>query len=406
MGDIVADTFNFEGTCLPDHAFDVLSEFYRDKKLCDVVIQVGEETVMCHRIILASCSNYFRGMFMNEMLESMQDKVLIQGLDSEAVVRLIDFMYTRKIAINVDNIESLLTAAAMLQIDCVVDACCKFMEQHLHPSNCLEMRAFAELHGCEDFLKAADTYTQIHFLSLMNTDALMKISFEHFLQIISGKHLYVKKEVQVLEAVLSWVKFDVDSRERFLPELLGHTRLPLLSTATLIQRLEGEEIVSKNLKCRDLIDEAKNFKLCPSLVCSPARTQPRRCCAGALFSIGGRGKSGEPFRCVECYDWFHNSWFRVAKMSTPRRHVAVACLGSKIYAIGGHDGLHHLNSVECFDPDNDRWTQIVPMKTARRGMSAGVLGGVIYVAGGLDEMTCFNTVERWVLKYSNNNIMS
>lgn len=400
MGDIVTDTFNFEGTCLPNEAFDILTQFYRDGKLCDVIIRVDDREIKCHRIILASCSNYFRGMFMNEMLESWQETVAIQGLPAESVAQLINFIYTRKVTINVDNIESLLTASAVLQIDSVIDACCKFMERHLHPSNCLEMRAFAELHGCEDFLKAADIYTQLNFLSLMNTDALQKISFVHFLQIISGKHLYVKQEEQVLEAIISWVKYNADARSEFLPELLRHVRLPLLPTTSLIQRLEGEDVVLKNLECRDLIDEAKNFKLCPSLI-SSFRTQPRRCCAGALFSIGGRGKSGEPFRCIECYDWFQDSWFRVAKLSTPRRHVAVACLKGKVYAVGGHDGLHHLNSVECFDPLSDQWAEVVPMRTCRRGMAAGVLEGVMYVAGGLDETTCFNTVERLVSEYLN-----
>ena len=33
-----------------------------------------------------------------------------------------------------------------------------------------------------------------------------------------------------------------------------------------------------------------------------------------------------------------------------RRHVGVACLHGKLYAVGGHDGNQHLNTVECYDP--------------------------------------------------------
>ena len=33
-----------------------------------------------------------------------------------------------------------------------------------------------------------------------------------------------------------------------------------------------------------------------------------------------------------------------------RRHVGVACLDGKLYAVGGHDGNQHLNTVECYDP--------------------------------------------------------
>ena len=396
MGDIIVDTYHYEASSLPNEAFDVLIRFFREQKLCDVVIQAGERKVKCHRVVLSSCSPYFRGMFTNEMVECTQDTVVIQGLSEEAVIQLINFIYTRKITISIDNIEALLTAAAVFQLDLVVHACCEFMKRHLHPSNCLEMRAYAELHGCSDFIEAADTYSRSCFLSLMNTEALLKTSFRHFLSIISGDDLFVKREEQVFEAVIAWLRYDLKSREKHLPELFSQVRLPLIATEYIIQRVERDSSIRSNLACRDLIDEAKNVKLSPSLVKVNIRTQPRKSTSGALFSVGGRGKSGNPLQCIECYDWFHNCWFQVAEVSTPRRHVAVASVAGKVYAIGGHDGRYHLNTVECFDPEVNQWSEVSPMDISRRGMSAGVLEDQIYVCGGLDETTCFDTVERYM----------
>ena len=45
----------------------------------------------------------------------------------------------------------------------VKEACCEFLVTQLHPSNCLGIRAFADLHGCLDLLKLADKYTAQHF---------------------------------------------------------------------------------------------------------------------------------------------------------------------------------------------------------------------------------------------------
>jgi len=135
MGDIIVDTYHYESTSLPNEAFDVLIQFFREQKLCDVVIKAGDRKVKCHRVVLSSCSPYFRGMFTNEMLECSQDIIEIQGLSEEAVVQLINFIYTRKITISIDNIEALLTAAAVFQLDLVVHACCEFMKRHLHPSD-------------------------------------------------------------------------------------------------------------------------------------------------------------------------------------------------------------------------------------------------------------------------------
>lgn len=393
MGDMLLDSFSYEAKVLPLQAFEILGQLFEEQKLCDVVLQVGDRKIKCHRVILASCSPYFRGMFTNAMLEASQDIISIQGLSETAVAELIRFIYTRKITINVDNIEALLNASAVLQLEPVVQACCEFMKKHLHPSNCLEMRAFAELHGCIDFLRVADAFSRRCFASLVNTDMFLKLSEKHLLQIVSGNDLYVKCEEHVFEAIMKWVYFNPEKRAQFLPDLLSQLRLPLLPTKYLLTNVECNELIRQNVNCRNYIDEAKNYKLSPANV-NCFRTQPRKSTAGALFSVGGRGKTGEPFQCIECYNWFDDSWFPTARLSTPRRHVAVAALKGLVYAIGGHDGVQHLNSVECFDPVNNRWCDVAAMTTYRRGMSAGVLGGVIYVAGGLDESTCFETVER------------
>jgi kelch-like protein 2/3 len=57
----------------------------------------------------------------------------------------------------------LLPAANILQLTDVRDACCEFLQAQLHPSNCLGIRAFADLHGCLELLSHADTYIEQHF---------------------------------------------------------------------------------------------------------------------------------------------------------------------------------------------------------------------------------------------------
>lgn len=57
----------------------------------------------------------------------------------------------------------LLPAANLLQLTDVRDACCDFLQAQLHPTNCLGIRAFADLHGCLELLSHAETYIEQHF---------------------------------------------------------------------------------------------------------------------------------------------------------------------------------------------------------------------------------------------------
>ena len=66
-----------------------------------------------------------------------------------------------------------------------------------------------------------------------------------------------------------------------------------------------EQIVKQNLKCRDLLDEARNYHLHLSSRAVPdleysVRTTPRKHTAGVLFCVGGGGGSGDPFHSIEC----------------------------------------------------------------------------------------------------------
>ena len=61
-------------------------------------------------------------------------------------------------------------------------------------------------------------------------------------------------------------------------------------------------------------------------------------------------------------------------MATPRRECALAVLGGRLYALGGHDGVSHLASVEVYDPAEDAWSRLADMPGPRSYHCATRLG--------------------------------
>ncbi|XP_070554278.1 kelch-like protein 8 isoform X2 [Ptychodera flava] len=407
MGDTLFEEPNpssvFEAKSLCKDSFVVLNELFEAGKLCDVLLKVGKKQIKCHRIILASASSYFRAMLTSEMTESRQDIITIKDIDENAMTALVRFMYSSKITLTTDNVQPLLYASSILQMEIVARACCEFMKTHLHPSNCLGVRNFAELHGRTDLVKAADSYTFDHFLEVIQNDEFYNISGRHFGLILTSSNLNIESEQQVYEAMMKWVKYDVVMRQQHLPDLMSKIRLPMLPPSYLMDIVEREELVKKHHSCRDLVDEAKNYHLSSARIVShpsprqrySLRSKPRKSTAGVLFTIGGRGASGDPFRSIECYDLRQNRWFQVTEMTTRRRHVGVTSVNGKVFAVGGHDGKEHLNSLEMFNPKTNIWIILAPMRTYRRGIAVTSLNGPIYAIGGLDDNSCFIEVERY-----------
>lgn len=58
-------------------------------------------------------------------------------------------------------VQVLLPAAGLLQLQEVKKACCEFLITQLHPTNCLGIRAFADLHACTELLNLANTYAGV-----------------------------------------------------------------------------------------------------------------------------------------------------------------------------------------------------------------------------------------------------
>lgn len=70
---------------------------------------------------------------------------------------------------------------------------------------------------------------------------------------------------------------------------------------------------------------------------------------------------------LRSYDPELDRWTNVKPMHSKRLAVAIAVVNRLLYAIGGFDGVHRLNSAECYHPENNEWTMITPMHTMRSG---------------------------------------
>nr|XP_058915708.1 kelch-like protein 17 isoform X3 [Kogia breviceps] len=374
-------------------AFVAMSRMRQRGLLCDIVLHVAAKEIRAHKVVLASCSPYFHAMFTNEMSESRQTHVTLHDIDPQALDQLVQFAYTAEIVVGEGNVQTLLPAASLLQLNGVRDACCKFLLSQLDPSNCLGIRGFADTHSCSDLLKAAHRYVLQHFVDVAKTEEFMLLPLKQVLELVSSDSLNVPSEEDVYRAVLSWVKHDVDTRRQHVPRLMKCVRLPLLSRDFLLGHVDAESLVRCHPDCKDLLIEALKFHLLPEQrgVLGTSRTRPRRCegAGPVLFAVGGGSLFAIHGDC-EAYDTRADRWHVVASMSTRRARVGVAAVGNRLYAVGGYDGTSDLATVESYDPVTNTWQPEVSMGTRRSCLGVAALHGLLYAAGGYDGASCLN----------------
>ncbi|XP_040327038.1 kelch-like protein 2 isoform X3 [Herpailurus yagouaroundi] len=407
-------------------AFKVMNELRSQNLLCDVTIVAEDMEISAHRVVLAACSPYFHAMFTGEMSESRAKRVRIKEVDGWTLRMLIDYVYTAEIQVTEENVQVLLPAAGLLQLQDVKKTCCEFLESQLHPVNCLGIRAFADMHACTDLLNKANTYAEQHFADVVLSEEFLNLGIEQVCSLISSDKLTISSEEKVFEAVIAWVNHDKDVRQEFMARLMEHVRLPLLPREYLVQRVEEEALVKNSSACKDYLIEAMKYHLLPTeqrILMKSVRTRLRTPMNLPKLMVVVGGQAPKAIRSVECYDfkeerWHQvaelpsrrcraglssveayniksNEWFHVAPMNTRRSSVGVGVVGGLLYAVGGYDGASRqcLSTVECYNATTNEWTYIAEMSTRRSGAGVGVLNNLLYAVGGHDGPLVRKSVE-------------
>ncbi|XP_076818772.1 kelch-like protein 5 [Clavelina lepadiformis] len=369
-----------------------IQEHLQNQQLCDVVIIAGPKRIPAHRLVLSSVSDYFKAMFNNDVRESHEEEVTISDVDADALEKIISYMYTGRLEMSEENVERVLSTANMLQLHPVVDAGCNFLMKQLHPSNCLGIRAFADLQSCHRLYKEAHVYTMEHFTDVMRNQEFVMLHFNQVCELVGSDDVNVPSEMTLFEALLIWVKHSEAERKQHMPELLSHIRLTHMSKEFLADRVQTNSLINQNLPCEHQIIAAMSYHMLPAR--RPCLKPPRKSTMGHLYAIGGMDNS-KGATSIERYDVRINQWTQIAQMTGRRLQFGVAVLEDKLYVVGGRDGLKTLNSVECFNSRTKTWSVMPPVATHRHGLGVAVLSGPMYAVGGHDGWSYLNTVERW-----------
>ncbi|XP_057338477.1 kelch-like protein 18 [Microplitis mediator] len=379
--------------------FGLFEEIRRSGKLCDVTLKVEDQSFSAHRVVLAATIPYFHAMFLNNMVESKLSEITLQGFESMALEALINYAYSGRIVLNKLNVQSIMVGASFLQLQSVRDACADFLKIHLHPNNALGISLFADRLNCTSLVEESTKYIQQYFHQVSLSDEFLVLSFTDLQELISKDDLYVVSESQVFEAVVRWIKHNVEERLIYLPKLLILVRLPLLSPEYLVDHVAKEDLIRRSHECRDLLDEAKDCHLMPERkhLLESYRFRPRVCTniIGHIFAVGGLTKYGNSLSTVEVYDPAKGVWRKSEAMTMDRSRVGVAVHQNKLYAFGGYNGVERLATVEVYHPALKTWKIIAPMHCKRSAVGSAALNDYIYVCGGYDGVISLNTVERY-----------
>ncbi|KAM6930396.1 kelch-like protein 22 isoform 2-T2 [Xenentodon cancila] len=383
---------------------DGLLALRQEGVLFDVVLVVEGRHIHAHRILLAASCHYFRGMFAGGLREMKQKEIPIHGVSYMAMKKILDYIYTSEIELDLECVQEVLIAATLVQLENVIGFCCDFLFSWLDESNIIEVYHLADLYGLQQLKAMVHSYILRNIETLSRTEMYRRLPPEEVFRALSSDELQVTSENEVYEAALHYhySPEEVETDQVYLQDnlkMLDAVRFCLIERQVL-QRLHGR---LNQCPLKDSVSAALRYheqELRQPVLQSPL-TQPRST-FHCILSFGGMFSSSSFSNSDRLFQVFHPSWGEwrtLTEPHTPRMsNQGVAVLNNFVYLIGGDkntSGFRAENRCWRYDPRHNSWCSIQPLQQQHADHCVCVVGSHIYAIGGRDYSNELDSVERY-----------
>ena len=425
-----------------------LDELRKSNNLCDINLRAEGQDFPAHRCVLSAASDYFRALFSSELQvkENQNNLVELNEVKCSVLAKVLLFIYTGEINIGAQNAHDLVMVGDYLIIPSLKTKASQFLEESIDVSNCIALELFASQYNCESLKLTAIKHKHQHFDAFVKSKDFLSLGFEQVKELMCQDELQISEEEEVYEAIITWVRHDLESRECFFPDLLKCLRLFSMSKYSLRMILDKEELVTKNPGCTSILTKGLDFFLFPDLFLGMSlrhRTSIERE-EHVVILTGGVDPDMMLTRHVWCLVLATKKWHWLTKIpssllsdeDTDIRCASAVCCGQlfllpdnsaslscfdpqtgrwkahkpgntglpidlsrtltsfneNLYVIGGEKYPH---TVARYSPIRNKWKKLASMEAGRAGHCAVSLGDLIYVITGFRDQVCLQSAESY-----------
>ena len=358
-----------------------LHKMRQNEQYTDLTLQSGGVHIRCHRIVLEAASDYFKAMFRCGLEESTSATVQLK-MEPDTLTSIVDYMYTGEIELTLDNVQSLVKAGDLLQLGCLKATCADFMASQVELHNCVEFYRFALLYRLDQLQKVSKQFVFAEFKTVALIAKFKELTCRELIEFIKDDDVNVEDEDVVFDAVLGWVRHDLDNRKSLLETILEHVRLPYCTRNYLLHMKDTYDLLTP--KCFRYLHEAMSFQadIVHQHQINSCRTVPRTNfrMKSCLLVVGGKGKDDIKSNSCLYYREDSNSWKSLTEL--PQSGVSVCRVDRRLLLTGGVDDYYVKTQCMLYDLATKKWGTMPPLITGRSNHSSVSMGDCVYVVGG------------------------
>jgi hypothetical protein len=238
----------------PAHAVAVLTQLFDMYKVgsgTDLVVAVGARRFEVHGCVMMCGSEFFRTLLQTDVGAGTVREATLPSMDAHVFELIVECIYTGVASIDATNVMELLEASKRMQVGIAEAQCCKWLLEHLDVSSALVVWDSTRQLGCEDVQAKAWAMVGRHLAEVARQDAFLALPLLLLVELMTHDSLAVRSEAIVYEAVMGWIRSDVDSRKGAIGVVLGTVRIELLPASFLLENVATDPLIVNSVDaCR------------------------------------------------------------------------------------------------------------------------------------------------------------
>lgn len=239
------------------HHYSQLGEYvkqlYQEKSMADVIIRINEETFATHRIALASQSEYFSNLFLNEVSNGrlkLPLEIRIKGIEPDAFRAFLSYIYTGELDVRPDLVSDFLFMSSKLKCHGILETWQDLLD-NMTPEQALIL--VDKVAGSGPLYKQAYDIVRKNFYQLHRWKRFYHLSTDTMCKLLTDDELVVRSEMEVFEIVMDWLSHAKDPSPDSEVRLLRRIRYSLMSPPELFHCCKRSPVFKSDPVCKELV---------------------------------------------------------------------------------------------------------------------------------------------------------
>ncbi|KAJ5076249.1 hypothetical protein M0811_06528 [Anaeramoeba ignava] len=179
----------------------------------EIICQQNEDSIpitfKTHKSILSSRSQYFKSLFNSKMKEFQENKVVLKDFSSSIISLILNYFYSGKIGINLENAIEILIFSTKYLIDELIEITLSFIQNNLQLEIVVDVLKFSESVNFNQLFDSAYQFLLANFHEFIKTPFFVELEENHLNSILSNDEIFTN-ELEIFESLMKWGKHKVN----------------------------------------------------------------------------------------------------------------------------------------------------------------------------------------------------